>query len=154
MREWLIMEHRRLNGSYMMAALNQRILFYWGFMTCQHFFTHFEVSESSGWGKSRRSPKESHPQAECVFLTGSPCRVWSPAATVVRDQNWATSWQNQQSDCASSEDSDQPGQLPSLIRVFTVHLMSSVNQWASYKWCDFSLILFITYFGNNFRDME
>ena len=29
-------------------------------------------------------------------------------------------WQNQQSDCAPSEDSDQPGHSPSLIRVFTV----------------------------------
>ena len=27
---------------------------------------------------------------------------------------------NQQSDCAPSEDSDQPGHLPSLIRVFAV----------------------------------
>ena len=30
----------------------------------------------------------------------------------------ATIWQNQQNDCAPSEDSDQPGHLPSLIRVF------------------------------------
>ena len=28
---------------------------------------------------------------------------------------WATLWRNQQNDCASSEDSDQPGHLPSLI---------------------------------------
>ena len=33
---------------------------------------------------------------------------------------WAISWQNQQSDCAPSEDSDQPGHPPSLIWVFTV----------------------------------
>ena len=32
----------------------------------------------------------------------------------------AASWQNQQNDCAPSEDSDQPGRPPSLIRVFTV----------------------------------
>ena len=32
--------------------------------------------------------------------------------TVVK---WAASWQNQQNDCASSKDSDQPGHLPSLI---------------------------------------
>ena len=31
---------------------------------------------------------------------------------------WAATWQNQQSDCAPSEDSDQPGHPPSLIRVF------------------------------------
>ena len=36
--------------------------------------------------------------------------------------NWATGRQNQQSDCAPSEDSDQPGHPPSLIRVFAVHM--------------------------------
>ena len=30
---------------------------------------------------------------------------------------WATTWQNQQSECAPSKDSDQPGHPPSLIRV-------------------------------------
>ena len=33
---------------------------------------------------------------------------------------WSATWQNQQSDCAPSEDSDQPGHPPSLIRVFIV----------------------------------
>ena len=32
----------------------------------------------------------------------------------------AATWQNQQSDCAPSEDSDQPGHPPSLIRAFAV----------------------------------
>ena len=36
--------------------------------------------------------------------------------------NWAATWQNHQSECAPSEDSDQPGHPPSLIRVFAVHL--------------------------------
>ena len=35
---------------------------------------------------------------------------------------WAASWQNQQCGCASSEDSDQPGHPPSLIRVFAVRM--------------------------------
>ena len=35
--------------------------------------------------------------------------------------NWATTWQNQQSDCAPSEDSDQPGHLPSLISLCCPH---------------------------------
>ena len=35
---------------------------------------------------------------------------------------WAASWQNQQSECAPSEDSDQPGHPPSLIRVFAVRM--------------------------------
>ena len=35
---------------------------------------------------------------------------------------WAMTWQNHQTDCAPSEDSDQPGHSPSLIRVFAVRL--------------------------------
>ena len=34
----------------------------------------------------------------------------------------AATWQSQQSDCAPSEDSDQPGHPPSLIRVFVVRM--------------------------------
>ena len=34
--------------------------------------------------------------------------------------NWAATWQNQQGERAPSEDSDQPGHPPSLIRVFAV----------------------------------
>ena len=36
------------------------------------------------------------------------------------ESKWAASWQNQQSECAPSEDSDQSGHPPSLIRVFAV----------------------------------
>ena len=35
---------------------------------------------------------------------------------------WTATWQNQQSDYAPSEDSDQPGHPPSLIRVFAVRM--------------------------------
>ena len=35
---------------------------------------------------------------------------------------WTATWQNQQSGCAPSEDSDQPGHPPSLIRVFAVRM--------------------------------
>ena len=35
---------------------------------------------------------------------------------------WAATWHKQQSDCAPSEDSDQPGHPPSLIRVFAVRM--------------------------------
>ena len=38
---------------------------------------------------------------------------------------WATTWQNQQNECAPSEDSDEPGHPPSLFRVFTVPSMGS-----------------------------
>ena len=37
-------------------------------------------------------------------------------------RKWAATWQNQQSECAPSEDSDQPGHPPSLIRVFAVRM--------------------------------
>ena len=35
---------------------------------------------------------------------------------------WAATWQNQQNECLPSEDSDQTGHPPSLIRVFTVRM--------------------------------
>ena len=35
---------------------------------------------------------------------------------------WAVTWQNQQSECVPSEDSDQPGHPPSLIRNFAVRM--------------------------------
>ena len=35
---------------------------------------------------------------------------------------WAATWQNQHNECAPSEDSDQPGHPPSLIRVFAVRM--------------------------------
>ena len=35
---------------------------------------------------------------------------------------WAATWQNQQSGCVSSEDSDQPGHPPSLISVFAARM--------------------------------
>ena len=38
---------------------------------------------------------------------------------------WATTWQNQQNECAPNEDSDQPGQSPSLIKVVAVRSMGS-----------------------------
>ena len=40
-------------------------------------------------------------------------------------QKGAAPWQNQQNDCAPSEDSDQPGHPPSLIRVFAVRTNSA-----------------------------
>ena len=57
---------------------------------------------------------------------------------------WATPWQNQQSKCAPSEDSDQPGHLPRLIRIIAVRSMgsygpklSSCGQWRLWSdWAD------------------
>ena len=44
-------------------------------------------------------------------------RKWLIGITI-----WAATWQNQQNECASSEDSDQPGHPPSLIRVFAARM--------------------------------
>ena len=49
---------------------------------------------------------------------------------------WAATWQNQQSDCAPSVDSDQPGHPPSMIRVFTVRSMGSYAD--SEDWSDWA----------------
>ena len=51
------------------------------------------------------------------FYFGNLTCLYIPWKTLVI---WATSWQNQQSECAPSEDSDQPEHPPSLIRVFAV----------------------------------
>ena len=40
-------------------------------------------------------------------------------------RKWAVTWQNQQNECAPSEDSDQPGHLSRLIRVFAVRMKKS-----------------------------
>ena len=40
---------------------------------------------------------------------------------------WAATWQNQQNECAPSEDSDQPGHPPSLIKVFAVRSMGNLR---------------------------
>ena len=59
-----------------------------------------------------------------VSRTG--CGIWLYRFPItVFTSTWATSWQNQQNDCAPSEDSAQPVHPPSLIRVFTVRLMGS-----------------------------
>ena len=43
--------------------------------------------------------------------------------------NWATSWQTSKMACAASEDSDQPGHPPSLIRVFAARMKKA---WVLY----------------------
>ena len=59
-------------------------------------------------------------------------------------QDYLTAWQNQQSECASREDSDKPGHLPSLIRVFAVRMKKPwalsyplSTQWRLFRlgWC-------------------
>ena len=54
-------------------------------------------------------------------------RSLSSPTSCKRPIKWAATWQNQQNGCASSEDSDQPGHPPSLIRVFAVRMK---KHWA------------------------
>ena len=54
-----------------------------------------------------------------IFKSSNGIKIWQPLQI---DTIWATTWQNQQSDSAPIEDSDQPGHAPSLIRVFAVHV--------------------------------
>ena len=50
---------------------------------------------------------------------GVICFSWIIYSILLKNIHiWARTWQHQQSDCAPSEDSDQPGHPPSLIRVF------------------------------------
>ena len=79
---------------------------------------------------------------------------------------WAVTWQNQQSECVPSEDSDQPGHPPSLIRVFAVRMKkawvlsySLSAQWRlwsdwvdakadlSLRWVHTLFVCFVLYWG-------
>ena len=54
-----------------------------------------------------------------IFLVMLLLRIiWWPSHI----DNWAATRQNQQNECAPSEDSDQPGHPPSLIRFFAVRM--------------------------------
>ena len=51
---------------------------------------------------------------------GEICSIYSITNNIQTIMIWATTWQNQQNECVLSEDSDQPGHPPSLIRVLAV----------------------------------
>ena len=50
-----------------------------------------------------------------LWMPQVDCDLWFGTSWAII---WAATWQNQQSECALSEDSHQPGHPPSLIRVF------------------------------------
>ena len=60
----------------------------------------------------------------CGFLYPY-CMIRLSVCLMMQENNWAATWQNQQNGCAPSEDSDQPGHPPSLIRVFAGCSMGS-----------------------------
>ena len=82
------------------------------------------------WRMSLRRKKSAIISWAGSFFDKSETRIWTWKQSTDplfesyhADKNvWAATWQNQQNGCASSEDSDQPGHLPSLIRVFAVRM--------------------------------
>ena len=57
-----------------------------------------------------------------VYFSRKLTSAFERNGKVVQETSWAATWQNQQNDCAPSEDSAQPGHPPSLIRVFDVRM--------------------------------
>ena len=93
------------------------------FLLDEAFFLYFE------------SIKPRHLKCICDLSAGTGCKhciyawicnsCWHSALAsriFLVIHKWAATRQNQQNDCASSEDSDQPGHLPGLIRVFAVRM--------------------------------
>ena len=80
-------------------------------------WVNFTYDKSSVWYGQQQN------RYQCIFLFKNIywCIFWRTFA----QKNWAATRQNQQSECARSEDTDQPGHLPSLIRVFAVHSVGS-----------------------------
>ena len=62
-----------------------------------------------------------HRKVSEIFVTLVQCKTFDSEQTVHKYIRAAT-WQNQPNECAPSEDSDQPGHPPSLIRVFAVRM--------------------------------
>ena len=56
----------------------------------------------------------------CTFSSMFQLQSLSPGNYMI--SRWAASWQNQEMACVLSEDSDQPGHPPNLIRVFAVRV--------------------------------
>ena len=66
----------------------------------------------------QRTKKQCSVTENALFPIQSHC----PNRMSASINKWAATWQNQQSECAPSEDSDQPGHPPSLIRAFAVRM--------------------------------
>ena len=62
--------------------------------------------------------------SRAVFVEHLEVAEWSRSdpSSIISKPIWAATWQNQQNECAPSEDSDQPGRPPSLISVFAVRM--------------------------------
>ena len=84
-------------------------------------FAHLQATHNKVYRRSVRIRSTSGNSQQSIFTipTVSENSLIFSCSSNVR---WATTWQNQQNECAPSEDSDQPGHPPSLIRVFAVRM--------------------------------
>ena len=78
----------------------------------KHFLKHINVSDTLYRGM--------HVLSLTLFMTNLMKRFRERPHRRHLNRIWAVSRQNQQNDCTPSEDSDQPGHPPSLIRVFAM----------------------------------
>ena len=82
------------------------------------FFERFPPCKSS----KNKSLAQINSFTDSIFRMLSKNALISSKNQQSLSNNWAATWQNQQNECVPSEDSDQPGHPPSLIRVFAVHM--------------------------------
>ena len=85
--------------------------------------THFQMQSMWRWPLDKLSRKSYSSHRESAKAQQKLCiGTVLPESSWFAYTIWAAIWQNQQSECAPSKDSDQPGHPPSLMRVFTVHM--------------------------------
>ena len=68
---------------------------------------------------------------EKIYINKKEMHLLLHSYISVSGNNWAATWQNQQSGCVSSEESDQPGHPPSLISLHAWKKLGSLaTHWA------------------------
>ena len=82
------------------------------------------VAMVDGMANQMRVGNRTHPGSvwQRSYSAKMPGRNMSLLMIQTPKIKWAASWQNNKMACAPSEDSDQPGHPPSLIRVFAVRM--------------------------------
>ena len=101
-------EHKSLQWTFMYSGQTVSI------QQFSRFMFSLETMTWVPWVMNRKIPWEKlHGWYDCK-------RWW--ALIIMHIIKWAATWQNQQSDCAHSQDSDQPGHPPSLIWVVAVRM--------------------------------
>ena len=104
-----------------------------------------------------------------LLVSGVGCYLWL-WHSLDFSINWAATRQNQQHDCAPSDDSDQPGHPPSLFRVFAVRMkkawvlsypLNASKDWSdwadaqtdlSLRWGHSHFLVFVVSWSNCFSD--